>query len=282
MEGFVGFSPRILLVENTDSAADGFLECFEREGYTVKWSSVGLDVFNLVAEFLPNLIVVNWNSSSPKILEFCQNIRSNHSFNEMRMLIITKKFQDNDAVRILTVGADDYIARPISEQELLARVWAHLRPLRSKSLFANNKKKGPRSALVSSLIDNMNSTERLSFNGIELDIRTREVKRHGHTIKISDAEFRLLAILLQNPKKIFSRNEIIYSLWEQPDKIDFRTIDVMIGRLRKAISVPNRIDAIRSVRGMGYGLNPEDPFIDGKDDLLRVSLEKGSAHHQHI
>jgi len=101
----------------------------------------------------------------------------------------------------------------------------------------------------------------LKHNGIEMLVEARDVRRHGAPVKLRDAEFRLLTILLREPKKIFTRQELINLLWEHPDKIDYRTIDVMMGRLRKALSMPDRTDAIRAIRGIGYGLSLDDPLI---------------------
>jgi two-component system phosphate regulon response regulator PhoB len=113
----------------------------------------------------------------------------------------------------------------------------------------------------------------LKHNGIIMNLVSREVKRHDVTIKLRDAEFRLLAILLKDPKRVFTRSELINDLWEQPDKIDYRTIDVMMGRLRKSLTLPNRTDAIRAVRGLGYGLSIDDPLITKRRNRKPVNSQ---------
>ena len=261
MDVFVGFSPRILFIENNENVADNLLRCFEKEGYIVRWSSDSIEVQSVLAEFLPNLIILNWNALGTRALDLCQNIRHNSNFNEIKIIVISDEFNENDAIRALTMGADDYAAQPISNPLLLTKAWAQLRPLRNKSLFASGRSVKRRAASTNLFLNKTSSKQSFNHNGITVNIETREVKRHDTLIKLREAEFRLLLLLIENPKKIFTRNEIIYDLWEQPDQIDFRTIDVMIGRLRKALSVPNRSDAIRSVRGLGYGLAIEDPLI---------------------
>ena len=261
MDGFQGFAPRLMLIENDQNIADPLLRCFEKEGYLVKWSADSSEAFSIIEQFAPNIIIVSWGTVGLSGLDLCLKIRSDISLNETKVIVIAQAYDEIDAIRVLTVGADDYIGRPISNVELVTRAWAQLRFLRAKSFFAGGKKTIRRAAPVDFVLNEQEIKNTLKHNGIEMLVEARDVRRHGAPIKLRDAEFRLLTILLREPKKIFTRQELINLLWEHPDKIDYRTIDVMMGRLRKALSMPDRTDAIRAVRGIGYGLSLDDPLI---------------------
>jgi two-component system phosphate regulon response regulator PhoB len=260
MDSFRTFSPRLLLIENDQNIAEPLLRCFEKEGYLVKWSADSSETFSMIEQFVPNIIIVSWGTVGLSGLDLCLKIRSDVSFNETKVIVISEVYNEIDAIRVLTVGADDYLGRPISDIELVTRAWAQLRFLRAKSFFSGGKKTIRRAAPVDFVLNEQEIKNTLKHNGIEMLVEARDVRRHGAPIKLRDAEFRLLAILLREPKKIFTRQELINHLWEQPDKIDYRTIDVMMGRLRKSLTLPNRTDPIRAVRGLGYGLSLDDPL----------------------
>lgn len=261
MGSFQGFSPRLLIIDNDESVADQLLRSFENEGYLVKWSADSTETYSIIEQYVPNLIILSWGSVGITGLELCLKVRSDPSLNETKLIVVADEYKEMDAVRVLTVGADDYISRPVSDIELIARAWAQLRFLRAKSFFSGGKKTIRRAAPVDFIFNDKNLDNILRHNGIEMHIDARDVRRHGQPITLRDAEFRMLAILMRNPKKIFTRQELINNLWEQPDKIDYRTIDVMMGRLRKALTLVNRTDAVRAVRGLGYGLSIDDPLI---------------------
>ena len=261
MGSFQGFSPRLLIIDNDESVADQLLRSFENEGYLVKWSADSTETYSIIEQYVPNLIILSWGSVGITGLELCLKVRSDPSLNETKLIVVADEYKEMDAVRVLTVGADDYISRPVSDIELIARAWAQLRFLRAKSFFSGGKKTIRRAAPVDFIFNDKNLDNILRHNGIEMHIDARDVRRHGQPITLRDAEFRMLAILMRAPKKIFTRQELINNLWEQPDKIDYRTIDVMMGRLRKALTLVNRTDAVRAVRGLGYGLSIDDPLI---------------------
>ena len=261
MGSFQGFSPRLLIIDNDESVADQLLRSFENEGYLVKWSADSTETYSIIEQYVPNLIILGWGSVGITGLDLCLRVRSDPSLNETKLIVVADDYKEMDAVRVLTVGADDYISRPVSDIELIARAWAQLRFLRAKSFFSGGKKTIRRAAPVDFIFNDKNLDNILRHNGIEMHIDARDVRRHGQPITLRDAEFRMLAILMRNPKKIFTRQELINNLWEQPDKIDYRTIDVMMGRLRKALTLVNRTDAVRAVRGLGYGLSIDDPLI---------------------
>lgn len=261
MGSFQGFSPRLLIIDNDESVADQLLRSFENEGYLVKWSADSTETYSIIEQYVPNLIILSWGSVGITGLELCLKVRSDPSLNETKLIVVADEYKEMDAVRVLTVGADDYISRPVSDIELIARAWAQLRFLRAKSFFSGGKKTIRRAAPVDFIFNDKNLDNILRHNGIEMHIDARDVRRHGQPITLRDAEFRMLAILMRDPKKIFTRQELINNLWEQPDKIDYRTIDVMMGRLRKALTLANRTDAVRAVRGLGYGLSIDDPLI---------------------
>lgn len=261
MDRLQGFTPRMILIENNQLIAEPLIRRFEKEGYLVKWSPDGAEAFSMIEKFFPNIIIVCWGAVGLSGLDLCLRIRSNISLNETKVMVISDVYCEIDAIRVLTVGADDYLVRPISDVELVTRVWAHLRFLRTKKFFSGGQKSLKRAAPVDLLLHEPDIKNNLRHNGIEMLIDAREVRRHGAPMRLRDAEFRLLATLLREPDKIFTRQELIHHLWEQPDRIDYRTIDVMIGRLRKALTLPDRTDAIRAVRGLGYGLSIDDPLI---------------------
>lgn len=261
MDSFQGFAPRLMLIENNQVVAEPLLRRFENEGYLVKWSADSTEAYSMIEQFVPNIIIVSWGTVGLSGLDLCLRIRSDASLTETRVIVISDIYNEIDAIRVLTVGADDYLGRPISDVELVTRAWAQLRFLRAKSFFSGGRKTIRRAAPVDFVLNDQEIKNTLKHNGIEMLIEARDVRRHGASIKLRDAEFRLLAILLREPKKIFTRQELINHLWEQPDKIDYRTIDVMMGRLRKALTIPNRTDAVRAVRGIGYGLSIDDPLI---------------------
>lgn len=281
MDGSKSFAPRLLLIENDQNIAEPLLRCFEKEGYLVKWSADGAESFPLIEQFIPNIIIVSWGAVGLSGLDLCLRIRSNRSLNETKVMVISDAYSEIDAIRILTVGADDYLVRPISDVELVTRVWAQLRFLRVKSFFAGGKKTLSRAAPVDFLLNDPEIKNNLMHNGIEMLIDAREVRRHGAPIKLRDAEFRLLAILLREPNRIFTRQELISHLWEQPEKIDYRTIDVMMGRLRKALTLPDRTDAVRAIRGLGYGLSIDDPLIAKRKNRRSDILPKQPQIENH-
>lgn len=273
MDNYAGFSPRLLLIENDEQSVEDVLRLFETDGYIAKWSVDSSEVLSVIDTFSPNIIIFSWKTVSLSGLDLCQKIRNNPNFDETKLLVITNYYNEHDAVRLLTIGVDDYIGRPISNTELQARAWSQLRFLRNKNLFSSARKVMRRASPVDLLIKNTSSDKTLKHKGILMNIELREVRRHGEVVQLREAEFRLLAVLLENPSRIHTRNELIYSLWEQPEKIDFRTIDVMIGRLRKALALPNRTDSIRAVRGLGYGLSLEDPLISDRKTKKIVKVD---------
>ncbi len=281
MDSFQSFAPRLMLIENNQEVAEPLLRRFENEGYLVKWSADSAEAYSMIEQFVPNIIIVSWGTVGLSGLDLCLRIRSDASLNETRVIVISDTHNEIDAIRVLTVGADDYLGRPISDVELVTRAWAQLRFLRTKSFFSGGKKTIRRVAPVDFVLNGQEISNALKHNGIEMLIEARDVRRHGAPVKLRDAEFRLLAILLREPKKIFTRQELINHLWEQPDKIDYRTIDVMMGRLRKALTVPNRTDAVRAVRGIGYGLSIDDPLIAKRKSRRPASPPKVPAPENH-
>lgn len=260
MDCFHGFSPRLLLIENNERIAETLLSGFEKEGYLVKWSAESTEVFSTIEHFVPNLIILSWDSVGINGLDLCLKLRSDSTYDDTKIIVVSNEYKEIDAIRILTVGADDYLSRPISDIELIARAWSQLRFLRAKSYFTGGKKTIRKTNRIEFIFNDKSLGNILRHNGIEMHIDARDVRRHGQPITLRDAEFRLLALLLREPKKIFTRQELINNLWEHPDKIDYRTIDVMMGRIRKALTLPNRTDAVRAVRGLGYGLSLDDPL----------------------
>ena len=149
MGSFQGFSPRLLIIDNDESVADQLLRSFENEGYLVKWSADSTETYSIIEQYVPNLIILGWGSVGITGLDLCLRVRSDPSLNETKLIVVADDYKEMDAVRVLTVGADDYISRPVSDIELIARAWAQLRFLRAKSLFSGGKK----TILIAALVD---------------------------------------------------------------------------------------------------------------------------------
>ena len=133
MSHVIDLSPRIILVENDAIFAESTLIEFERDGYLIKWLTNSDDILNIIEHFIPNIIILNWNSVSESCLKLIAEIRLNQSLNEMKLIVTADLYSGNNAIRALSVGADDYLSKPITEFDLLARVWAHLRLWRIKN-----------------------------------------------------------------------------------------------------------------------------------------------------
>lgn len=249
---FQNFSPRALLIENDATLAEQLLHAFEREGYLIKWYPDALQAYTDIGTYRPHLVILNRAISGLSALDLCQRLRADLSLNDMKIIMISDNYSESDAVRSLSIGADDYMVKPFSTLELIARAWAHLRPFRMQPTEINKKKTARK--IIRTKFPPIKDSVRLEFSGIMVDTDRYIASRDGIELKIRIAEFRLLAILIERPGKVFTREELINRLWEQSELIDARTIDVMIGRLRKDLTRHNKTNPIESVRGVGYAL----------------------------
>ncbi|MBY6241047.1 phosphate regulon transcriptional regulator PhoB [Methylosinus sp. Sm6] len=225
-------APRILVVE--DEAALALLLAYnlEAEGFQVEHVERGDEAEIRLSESLPDLVILDWMLPGVSGLEICRRLRARDDTRTMPIIMLTARGDENERVRGLSVGADDYVVKPFSTPELMARVHALLRRARPERVAT-----------------------RLVAGDIDLDRETRRVKRAGREIHLGPTEFRLLEYLMEKPGRVFSRAQLLDSVWGLSAEIDERTVDVHVGRLRKAIIRGREKDPIRTVRGTGYSFD---------------------------
>ncbi len=220
---------KILLVEDEEPLALLLRYNFEAEGFKVKVVHRGDEAEIAVFEDQPDLIVLDWMLPGLSGLELCRRWRTGRTSRHIPIIILTARGEEGDRVRGLTTGADDYVVKPFSVPELMARIKAILRR-------ANPER-----------IANI-----LTVNEIILDRDAHRVTRNGREVRLGPTEFRLLEFLMQSPGRVFSRAQLLDGVWGHDVYVDERTVDVHIGRLRKAINRGRDRDPVRTVRGAGY------------------------------
>ncbi|KSV62238.1 hypothetical protein N185_37375 [Sinorhizobium sp. GW3] len=225
-------SPKIMVVEDEEALCFLLRYNLEAEGYDVQIIADGEEASLALLENVPDLVLLDWMLPGVSGLELCRRIRARSQTETLPIIMLTARGEESEKIRGLAVGADDYIVKPFSTRELVARIRALLR--RAKP------------ALLSST---------LRFAGIELDRDSRRVHRDGHEIKLGPTEFRLLDFLIAAPGRVFSRERLLDAVWGQNLYVDERTVDVHIGRLRKALNILSKPDVIRTVRGAGYAID---------------------------
>jgi len=211
----------------------------EAEGYEVDTAARGDEADIRLQEKVPDLVVLDWMLPGLSGIELCRRLRARPDSRSLPIIMLTARGEESEKVRGLTTGADDYIVKPFSVPELLARVRALLRRANPERI-----------ATV------------LSIGDIELDREKKRVTRDGRPIELGPTEFRLLEFLMERAGRVFSRAQLLDGVWGSDIYVDERTVDVHVGRLRKAINRGPEIDPIRTVRGAGYSL--DDRF--GRND----------------
>jgi two-component system phosphate regulon response regulator PhoB len=201
------------------------------EGLKVSLAGSGDEALMLVGEDRPDLILLDWMLPGVSGIEICRRLRARSETRGVPILMLTARGEENDRVRGLETGADDYVVKPYSVAELMARVRGLLRRTRPAS-----------------------QGEVLSFEDIRLDSAEHRVTRGGQAIKLGPTEFRLLSTLMEKPGRVFSREQLLDRVWGRDIYVDTRTVDVHVGRLRKALGTHGGEDPIRTVRGTGYAL----------------------------
>ena len=221
----------ILIVED-DAVLSELLEWnLKAEGYEVRKTSDGEEALLLVREAVPDAIILDWMIENVPGIEVCRQLRRAKETAQVPILMLTARSEEEDRIRGLKTGADDYVSKPFSPRELLARIEALLR--RSRPAL---------------------SGQVLSFGDVELDPATHRVRRGGEAIHLGPTEFRLLRYFLERPGRVHTRQQLLDGVWGMDSAIDERTVDVHIRRLRKAINRPGESDPIRTVRSAGYAL----------------------------
>ena len=204
----------------------------DKAGYRVVEATDGQEALTLIREESPDLVVLDWMLPSISGIEVCRQVRRDSELRNLPIIMLTARGEEQDRVRGLEVGADDYIPKPFSPAELLARIRAVLRRIRP--------------AL---------SEEALSYADLHMDLAAHRVSRAGKPIHLGPREFDMLRFLMEHPGRVFSREQLLDSVWGNDIFVEPRTVDVHIGRLRKALNIAESKDLIRTVRSAGYALD---------------------------
>ena len=222
---------KLLLVEDDPSLAELLEFRFEKEGYDVRVTADGDEALVMVAEDTPDLIILDWMIEGTSGIEVCRRLRRDKTAAHVPIIMLTARESEDDRVRGLETGADDYLTKPFSPRELLARVAAVMRRIRP--------------ALAG---------EAISVGDIRLDPVAHKVERRAQTLQMGPTEYRLLKFLMENPGRVFSRGQLLDGVWGTGSDIELRTVDVHIRRLRKALEVDGAKDPVRTVRSAGYAI----------------------------
>ena len=223
---------RILIVEDEEALTLLLRYNLEAEGYEVETVLRGDEADARLKEHVPDLVILDWMLPGLSGIEICRRLRGRAETRSLPIIMLTARGEESERIRGLGTGADDYIVKPFSVPELVARVGALLRRA-SPERTANQ----------------------LQFGDIELDREKKRVSRGGRPIELGPTEFRLLEFLLERPGRVFSRAQLLDGVWGSDVYIDDRTVDVHVGRLRKALNRGQADDPIRTVRGSGYALD---------------------------
>ncbi len=224
--------PRLLLVEDDRALAELLVWHFEREDFQVVRTADGEEALLLAQESPPDIVILDWMIEGVSGIEVCRRLRRREATANVPIIMLTARGEESDRIRGLETGADDYVTKPFSPRELVARVGAVLRRVRP--------------ALAG---------ERLAYADVEMDVAAHRVRRGGEPIELGPTEFRLLRYLLEHPGRVFTRERLIGAVWSEDSDIDARTVDVHVRRLRKALNASGRADLIRTVRSAGYSLD---------------------------
>lgn len=228
--------PKILLVEDDANLVELVTYNLEKEGFDLVRTDDGEEALVLAEEEKPDLVILDWMIANLSGIEVCRRLRRQASTANLPIVMLTARAEEADRIRGLEMGADDYVTKPFSPRELIARVRAVLRRLRP--------------AL---------SGGSLEYAGITMDTASHKVTRDGSPVQLGPTEFRLLRHFLEHPGRVFSREQLLDAVWGRDVYVEQRTVDVHIRRLRKAINGDDLPDVIRTVRSAGYALEVEAP-----------------------
>jgi len=223
--------PCVLLVEDEPAQREILSYNLEADGFRVEMAENGEEALVMVDEVAPDIIVLDWMLPTLSGIEVCRRLKTRNTTRATPIIMLSARSEEVDRVRGLETGADDYVVKPYSVVELLARVRAQLRRTRPAAVG-----------------------ERLEYMDIVLDAETHRVTRGGTTLKLGPTEFRLLATFMEKPGRVWSREQLLDRVWGRDIYVDTRTVDVHIGRLRKGLCAAGGDDPLRTVRGAGYAL----------------------------
>ncbi len=227
-------TPYVLVVEDEDALATLLHYNLDKEGYQVGLAGDGEEALTMASERAPDLVILDWMLPKVSGIEVCRRLRGRAETRNVPIIMLTARGEESDRIRGLDTGADDYVVKPFSMVELTARVRAVLRRIRP------------------GLAD-----DRITVGDIIIDRVAHRVKRQGKEVHLGPTEFRLLDYLMQHPGRVFSREQLLDAVWGSDVYVEARTVDVHIGRLRKALNVREAEDPIRTVRAAGYSLDLE-------------------------
>ncbi|MEO9652944.1 MAG: phosphate regulon transcriptional regulator PhoB [Roseobacter sp.] len=223
--------PRVLVVEDEPAQREVLAYNLEAEGFAVSRAENGEEALILVDEEMPDVIVLDWMMPNLSGIEVCRRLKIKTDTRNIPIIMLSARSEEVDRVRGLETGADDYVIKPYSVIELMARVRSQLRRVRPAA-----------------------SGERLEYQDIILDSVSHRVSRNDSELKLGPTEFRLLSTFMEKPGRVFTREQLLDRVWGRDIYVDTRTVDVHIGRLRKALTQFGGSDPLRTVRGAGYAL----------------------------
>ena len=244
--------PNILIVEDEEALTEVLRYNLEAEGYEVETVGRGDEADVRLKERMPDMVILDWMLPGLSGIELCRRLRTRPETRQLPIIMLTARGEESERVRGLATGADDYIVKPFSVPELSARVRALLRR-----------------AIPERVADV------LSFGDIEVDREKKRVSRSGRVVDLGPTEYRLLEFLMERPGRVFSRQQLLDGVWGSDIYIDERTVDVHVGRLRKAINRGHAADPIRTVRGSGYAL--DDRFGKPNDGQRKAGAADACA-----
>ena len=220
---------RVLIVEDEDTLIELLEYNFKKEGYTVETATDGESALDKILFKSPDLIILDWMLPKLSGIELCRQIRNTKQIKNIPVIMLTARGEERDRLKGLEMGADDYVTKPFSINELLARAKTVLK--RVRPLFAE---------------------EEIVYKDIIINIATHKVTRENIEIKLGPIEFNLLRFFMENINRVFSRQQLLNHVWKHDALVEPRTVDVHVRRLRKAINNDTKEDYIRTVRSAGY------------------------------
>ena len=232
----------ILIVEDEAALVELLRYNLEKEGYRVTVAADGEEGLSALEDSKPDLMILDWMLPLVSGLEVCRQIRRKPASRTLPIIMLTARSEEADRIRGLEIGADDYITKPFSPSELMARVRAVLRRAQPSA-----------------------ASDLLSYGGLVMDLAAHRVLRNGRHVHLGPTEFRLLKFLMERPGRVYSREQLLDAVWGQDIYVESRTVDVHFRRLRKAINGPADPDLIRTVRSAGYALDEMDHAYGGSD-----------------
>ena len=223
--------PTVLVVEDEDALATLLRYNLEKEGFDATFAGDGEEAMIAVDERMPDVVLLDWMLPKISGVEVCRRLRNQRETRNIPVIMLTARGEEADRLRGLETGADDYIVKPFSMAELMARIRAVLRRIRPGL-----------------------AADQLQHGDIVLDRVAHRVVRHGREVHLGPTEYRLLEHLMQYPGRVFSREQLLDAVWGSDVYVETRTVDVHVGRLRKSLMAENQSDPIRTVRSAGYSL----------------------------